>query len=449
MRRWLIGCAVSTVMLTPACRSATQPGSPVSHVIVHTDMGSDDIIALAYLLKEPEVVVDAVVVAGDGLVHRDPGVTHARELIASLRVGDIPVGGGLEAPSSGTRTFPREWRETSDQFYGLTLPAVASAPAEDGVALLTSAVISSDGVTIVELAPQTDLASALTATPSLRNQIDRIVAMGGAFDVPGNVAAEPAAEWNLYIDPQAAEEVQGSGVPITLVPLDATKDLALTTLFMGALADDLRAPGVGRVYQLLKMNPYLIGNSYLWDPLAAALAVDPSLAVMSDRPVRIDAGTGSTSAEGSLQMRVAGSADALGIESRLIAALREVPGSTIIVPASVVTVTVDAAGYSLTTSQIVRAGRIAVDLRNETSRDLVVYLLDPGARHTSADVEALIVRGVTTPPPWLKVIAGVSADADTSSVWNVEVDRGEVAFVGAPRHGRFVPESVGYVRIVP
>lgn len=144
-------------------------------------------------------------------------------------------------------------------------------------------------------------------------------------------------------------------------------------------------------------------------------------------------------------MRVAGSADALGVESRSIAALREDPGSTIIMPASVVTVTVDAAGYSLTTSQIVRAGRIAVDLRNETSRDLVVYVLDPGRRHTSADVEALIVRGVTTSPPWLKVIA----DADTSSVWNVEVDRGEVAFVGAPRHGRFVPESVGHVRIVP
>ena len=71
MRRWLIACAVSTVMFTPACRSATQPISPVRHVIVHTDMGSDDIIALAYLLKEPEVVVDAVVVAGDGLVHRD------------------------------------------------------------------------------------------------------------------------------------------------------------------------------------------------------------------------------------------------------------------------------------------------------------------------------------------------------------------------------------------
>ena len=128
MRRWLIACAVSTVMLTPACRSATQPVSPVPHVIVHTDMGSDDIIALAYLLKEPEVLVDAVVVAGDGLVHRDPGVTHARELIASLRVGDIPVGGGLEAPSSGTRTFPREWRETRDQYYGLTWPAGATAP---------------------------------------------------------------------------------------------------------------------------------------------------------------------------------------------------------------------------------------------------------------------------------------------------------------------------------
>lgn len=78
-----------------------------------------------------------------------------------------------------------------------------------------------------------------------------------------------------------------------------------------------------------------------------------------------------------------------------------------------------------------------------------MYVLDPGARHTSADVEELIVRGVTAPPPWLKVIASVSADADTRSVWNVEVDRGEVAFVGAPRHGRFVPESVGHVRIVP
>ena len=124
-------------------------------------------------------------------------------------------------------------------------------------------------------------------------------------------------------------------------------------------------------------------------------------------------------------MRVAGSTDALEVESRLVAALREDPGSTIIMPRAIVTIEARRAGYTLTTSQILRAGRIAVDLRNETSTDLVVYVLDPGARHTSGDVEALIVRGVTTPPAWLKVVAGVSADADTSSVWNVEVDRGE------------------------
>jgi inosine-uridine nucleoside N-ribohydrolase len=71
----------------------------------------------------------------------------------------------------------------------------------------------------------TNLAVTLTEHPELVSRIERVVIMGGAVDVEGNVPDTPRAEWNLYVDPEAARIVVESGVPILLVPLDATNDV--------------------------------------------------------------------------------------------------------------------------------------------------------------------------------------------------------------------------------
>jgi hypothetical protein len=133
--------------------------------------------------------------------------------------------------------------------------------------------------TVLVLGPLTNLADALAADPGLIEKIERVVVMGGAVDVPGNVypdgASEPlAAEWNLYIDPEAAAAVVDSGVPITMVALDATNEVALDEDLVDRLAANDTNEATARVLQLFGLYP----PEYLWDPLAAIAAAEPSMA---------------------------------------------------------------------------------------------------------------------------------------------------------------------------
>ena len=132
---------------------------------------------------------------------------------------------GREEPLAGSHAFPAEWREAADSQFGLSLERKpVTLLKEDAPELIRSSARSLDRpVTIVALGPLTNLAEALQGDQDLASRIERIVAMGGAVDVPGNVSLEAdesnplPAEWNIYADPTAADAVLGSGVPVTLV----------------------------------------------------------------------------------------------------------------------------------------------------------------------------------------------------------------------------------------
>ena len=124
---------------------------------------------------------------------------------------------GSSIPLAGSRTFPEPWRDSADNAYGLLLEVV-TPPAEQTTAaeLLADAIASSpQPVVLLTLGPLTNVAEAIADDPEIcSTNVARIVVMGGAVDVPGNVqpdgAAEPlAAEWNLYVDPAAAAAVVG------------------------------------------------------------------------------------------------------------------------------------------------------------------------------------------------------------------------------------------------
>lgn len=113
--------------------------------------------------------------------------------------------------------------------------------------------------------------------------------MGGAVNVPGNVKISSGlgndlAEWNIYADPGAAAVVLGSGVPLTLVPLDATSDVPVTTKFHNKLKRDRGTPSAEFVYRVLVQKEADIKSGYyfFWDPLAAAVVIDPTLADYKD-----------------------------------------------------------------------------------------------------------------------------------------------------------------------
>jgi pyrimidine-specific ribonucleoside hydrolase len=298
--------ALLTLLLGVGCArhepEATPAPEPIP-VIIDTDMALDDWLAILYLLNRPDVMIKAITVTGAGEAHCGPGVSNALKLIKLAGKKDISVACGRETPLAGDHTFPQEWRDFVDSFAGKTLPEANNlASGQTATALLTSILENSNKkVTLLTLGPLTNIADLLRDDPQLKDLIQMIVIMGGAINVPGNVGlyvnGNESAEFNLYIDPLAASEVFSSGVPITLVPLDATNQVPVDMDFYNRLESEHPEPEAAFVFDVLTGNLFMIENEayYFWDPLAAAILTDETLATIEELTICVDTTEGPTS----------------------------------------------------------------------------------------------------------------------------------------------------------
>jgi pyrimidine-specific ribonucleoside hydrolase len=255
-------------------------------VVINTDMGADDWMAILYLLQRTDLSIKAITIAGTGMGRCTPGVQHALGLVALAGHAPIPVVCGRETPLNGNHAFPDSWRIAADTFMGtgLTLPEGQSPVSEKtAVNLLASTIqLSPQKVTLLSLGPLTTIAELLQSNPADAENIEMIYAMGGAVRVPGNVSAglidNQVAEFNIYIDPSAANIVFKSGVPITLVPLDATNQVKITDDFYRKLQAGHLTPEAIWIYELFtRERGYFQAQDYFWDQLAAAVLTDESL----------------------------------------------------------------------------------------------------------------------------------------------------------------------------
>ena len=157
--------------------------------IIDTDVALDDWMAILYLLSSPQVDVRAITVVATGEAHAGPGVRTIQGLLALTHTRGVHVAAGRSTPLRGQQAFPRLMRLAMDVRLLLRLPKpLEPASNLDAVALLTQEITTSpQPVTIVALGPLTNLAEALLATPSLADKIARIVIMGGALRVAGNI----------------------------------------------------------------------------------------------------------------------------------------------------------------------------------------------------------------------------------------------------------------------
>ena len=292
---WMI-LSLSTGCAAPAAApTATLPALSAEHprvVVVDTDMAADDWMAILYLLQRPDVTLAALTVTGAGEAHCAPGIAHALGLLALAGNTTTPVACGRETPLQGAHAFPTAWRDRVDDLLGLALPVSDQSPSnQTATELLTAAVRSApEKITLLTLGPLTNVAEALQKDPSLVDRIGGIIIMGGAMQVPGNVGASgveidnAVAEWNIYVDPAAANSVLRAGVPVTLVPLDATNHVPLTRKFYDHLERNHTTPEATFVYDVLTAQRAFIdsGGYSFWDPLAAAILMDESLATYQD-----------------------------------------------------------------------------------------------------------------------------------------------------------------------
>jgi len=282
---------------TPTPQPPLQPGvgsvqaADAQPVIIDTDMAADDWMAILYLLQRSDVAVKAITVSGTGEAHCDPGVRNAMNLVMLAGRPEIPVACGRETPLQGNHTFPKDWRQAVDSMFGLALQENPNPPSEmDAAELLIHTAQESDSkIHLLTLGPLTNVAETLESDPTFADKLQSITIMGGAVHVPGNVGSSSniqneAAEWNIYVDPHAAAIVFNSGVPITLVPLDATNDVPVTMDFYQRKMKERLTPSAEFVYRvLMKLDSSIRAGQYdFWDPLTAAVLTDESLVTIQE-----------------------------------------------------------------------------------------------------------------------------------------------------------------------
>ena len=283
--------------------SAPPLPAPVT-LVVDTDAAPDDLVAIAFLVAAPSVEIAAITVTGSGEVRCEAGLRIVLGLLDRLSAPEIPVACGPETPTAGDHAFPPGFRENAERAAGLDLPDSTREPIGDAVTLLADAFAEDAAVRLLTLGPLTNVAIALDADPSLASRIDSIWIMGGAVDVPGNVAGSPdvvsdntAAEWNVYVDPTALATVLAAGAPVRLVSLDGTNQVPVRSeLASEVIAARGATPAFDVLAELFAKNDYMTGGDYyLWDALAAIFAVGHEPGSFADAHIEVDTADGTTS----------------------------------------------------------------------------------------------------------------------------------------------------------
>jgi len=264
-------------------------------IIIDTDPGQDDAIALLLALASGELdVLGITAVAGN--VPLALTEKNARKICELAGKPDTRVFAGAERPLM-RKLVTAEYVHGKTGLDGPDLPEPTMA-LEDQFApdfIIEAIRARPEGaVTLCPLGPLTNIALALIKAPDIAARIDRIVLMGGGFFEGGNVT--PTAEFNIYVDPEAAQTVFTSGVPIVMAPLDVTHR-ALTTQ---ARIDALRAKGTPvcdaaasliDFFERFDEDKYGTDGGPLHDPCVIAYLLKPELFTGRDCHVAIETGS--------------------------------------------------------------------------------------------------------------------------------------------------------------
>ena len=250
--------------------------------LIDTDPGIDDALALLLAWNSPELAVEAITTVA-GNVPVAAATRNLDRLLALRRPAPAPrVGVGAAAPLARPLLTAERYHgvdglgDADDWPPGAERPPAGEARPRAADLIVETAARRGE-LTVIALGPLTNLALALEADHSRVASVARVVVMGGAVDVPGNVT--PRAEFNMHVDPEAAARVFEAGLSLDLVPLDATRQARLTRAQLAAALQRAPGPVADRIAAftartLVAADP--VGMA-LHDPLAVGVAIDPTL----------------------------------------------------------------------------------------------------------------------------------------------------------------------------
>jgi inosine-uridine nucleoside N-ribohydrolase len=263
--------------------------SDATPILLDCDPGHDDAIALLLALASPELeLLGVTTVAGNQTLEKT--TANALRVLEFVGRGDVPVAAGADRPLS-RELFIAAYVHGESGLDGPELPPPQGDPVpEHAVDFLAAAILGADRpVTLVPVGPLTNVALLLARYPEVAGNVERIVLMGGAI-AEGNVT--PAAEFNIYVDPEAARRVFHSGVPVTMIGLDVTHK----ALMVDAHAERLRAAGdAGRM--VAELYDFFIGyhrrtygqeGAPIHDAVAVAQVLRPGIVETLHRHVDVD-----------------------------------------------------------------------------------------------------------------------------------------------------------------
>jgi inosine-uridine nucleoside N-ribohydrolase len=260
------------------------PKSVPSRVIIDTDPGYDDALALLFAMSSPELKIEAIT-AVSGNLPIEITLGNALRMVEVAGRTEIPVARGPKRPLFRQSVFAPEGHGENG-LAGAVFPPPTVKPVDmPATELIRSVVRKYPGeVTLIPIGPHTNIATALLADPELAGMIRGIVMMGGSLS-GGN--ATPAAEFNMYVDPEAAHIVFHSGIPITMVGLDVTNRVVLTedhvrTLEAGQTSVSQGAGKIARaVFELWRKEAY-VSKPILFDEVAVAQFLDPKILLLEE-----------------------------------------------------------------------------------------------------------------------------------------------------------------------
>lgn len=251
-------------------------------IIIDTDPGQDDAVAILLALASPEDfdVIGVVAVAGNVGLHHN--ATNARKIVELAGRFDVPVYAGCARPMRRTLvTAEHVHGDTGLNGPELPAPKIELQP-QHGVDYIIDTLMNAEPktITLCTLGPLTNIGMALVKEPKIAERVAEIVMMGGAYFEVGNIT--PAAEFNIYVDPEAADIVFKSGIKITVLPLDVTHQIQSTPARLNAIKALGNRSGQA-VYDMLSFSEGFDLKKYGWegaplhDPTVIAYLIDPSL----------------------------------------------------------------------------------------------------------------------------------------------------------------------------
>jgi inosine-uridine nucleoside N-ribohydrolase len=301
-RRRFVTASAAGLVLSGLARNVQAVGEPLaqqseqrisagSHrVIIDTDPGVDDALALLLAMRSPELKIEAITAVA-GNVPLELTLPNALRMVEIAGRTDIPVAAGARTPLV-RRLVTAAYAHGENGLGGAVFPEPKIKPVHQPAAEFIRQIVHKypGEVTLITVGPLTNVATALNSDAELAGMVRGVVMMGGSLS-GGNIT--PAAEFNVYVDPEAARIVFQSGIPITMVGLDVTRKTSLTEEHVRVLEGSQNS--VSQAAAKIARNAinhnreqgFLVGPN-MHDSLAVAAFLDPSLVKFKEYYVDVE-----------------------------------------------------------------------------------------------------------------------------------------------------------------